>query len=158
MKSGRGGNASSFQFRESAEDIGMVMRKVFLLAAMLCAALVLCACASPHESIREEDVEEAWVYDSMDAAATYQTLSQSEISELVAWFNGCTDIRLNRDFAGTVTINGINIKMKDDIGISILKSGKNFEVQVGGPDRETVSYWAKQPDIEALLDSLEPEQ
>jgi hypothetical protein len=46
--------------------------------------------------------------------------------------------------------------MKDGRRISILNSGKDFEIQVYYPEKsKSVSYWAKQPDIKNLLLTLE---
>lgn len=127
-----------------------------IIILLLGISIFLTACSSIHIPIKEEDVSEVIVYDSMyNYGGEYHTMSQSEISDLVKWFNACTDIRLNSDFAGTVTIVGITIKMKDDRNISIVDSGENFEIQISDPKKETISYWAKQPDIEALLKTLD---
>ncbi len=81
-------------------------------------------------------------------------MTQEEISDLVSWFNDCTDIRLNSEFAGEVTIVGIVITTSDS-EITILDSGENFEIQVyTSKKNQAVSYWAKQKNIEALLETI----
>lgn len=92
----------------------------------------------------------------MDDSTKFHTMSQSEKTDLVKWFNECKDIRLNSEFAGTVSIVGIKIQMEDNREISIINSGNDFEIQIYYPEKhESVSYWAKQENIENLLTSLE---
>lgn len=111
---------------------------------------------SPHIQIKPEDVSQVLVYDSMYDSTKFHEMNQTEISDLVGWFNECYDIRVNRDFAGMVSINGIMIQLKDGGGASIVLSGNNFEIQLYNPEkRKSISYWAKQKNIETLLKSLD---
>jgi hypothetical protein len=138
------------------------MKKPLLLTVILIALIIVSSkiyykgSSSPHVKIEEEDIAEAIIYDSADNPSKFHTLDQSERTSLVKWFNDCRDIRLNRGFAGRVTIVGINIKMKDCRSMTILNSGNDFEIQVYHPEKnKSVSYWAKQPDIKNLLLTLE---
>jgi len=123
---------------------------------LVCSAVLLSACTSPHNPIEEDEVKEIIIYDSKYDSSTYHTMSDDEISKFVEWFNDCTDIRLNSEFAGEVSIVGIIITLKDDKAISIVESGENFEVQFYDPAKgKTVSYWAKQKEIEGLLKAMD---
>lgn len=76
-----------------------------------------------------------------------------EMKKIVDWFNQATDIRENKNLAGTTPDAGIFIQLKNGSLINIIRSGSDFEIQrdING---EMVSYWAKQPDIKALLDQM----
>ncbi len=130
------------------------MKKLICLAMLLSFIYVglLSACAPIHVPIKEEDVQDVIIYDSKFDSTSYRHMTQEEISDLVRWFNNCTDIRLNSEFAGEVTIVGIVITTSDS-QISILDSGENFEIQVSKKNK-AVSYWAKQKNIEALLETI----
>ena len=118
--------------------------------------ILLSACTSPHFPIQEDAVKKIIVYDSKYDSSTYHTMAADEITNFVEWFNDCTDIRLNKEFAGEATIVGITITLDDDKEISIVESGENFEVQFYDPIKgDSVSYWAKQKEIEELLKAMD---
>lgn len=108
---------------------------------------------SPHIQIKLENVSQVIVYD----LTKYHEMNQSEINDFVSWYNECYDIRINRDFAGTVTLMGrIIINLKDGGGASIMLSGNDFEIQAYNSEKQkNISYWARQKNIENLLRSLD---
>jgi len=59
----------------------------------------------------------------------------------------------NKNFAGTTPDSGIVIKLKSGEYISIISSGKDFEIQrnING---EEVSYWGKNKYIKSLLETF----
>lgn len=125
------------------------------IMAIVCIGIVF-QYRSPHIQIRQEDISQVLIYDSMYDSTKYHKMNQTEISDLVSWLNECHDISVNRDFAGTVSIVGIRIQLKDGGEVSILYSGNNFEIQVYNPEkRNSISYWAKQKNIESLLKSMD---
>ncbi len=132
------------------------MKKILcliMLLSFICVGL-LSACTPIHVPIKEDDVQDVIIYDSKFDSSSYKHMTQEEISDLVSWFNDCTDIRLNSEFAGEVTIVGIVITTSDS-EITILDSGENFEIQVyTSKKNQAVSYWAKQKNIEALLETI----
>jgi len=131
------------------------MRKSLLqvLLLLICIAL-LSACASIHIPLKEDEVIDVIVYDSKYDSTAYHQMTQEEISNLIGWFNDCTDVCLNSNFAGEGSIVGITITTNDR-EITISDSGEDFEIQVYTPEKnETISYWAKQKDIETLLESI----
>ncbi|MGC7871320.1 hypothetical protein ACPUYX_07270 [Desulfosporosinus sp. SYSU MS00001] len=80
--------------------------------------------------------------------------TQEEVGDIVDWFNSASDIRENKDFAGETPDSGIVINEKDGEEFSIIRSGRDFEVQRHDKSGRTYSYWATQKDIKVLLDKL----
>lgn len=112
-----------------------------------------------HNPIQEAEVQRAFIHNTIKDESSVRELKGGDLTDLVKWFNSASDIRPNPTFKGSVTIVGIKIIFKDDREISILESGKNFEIQVSYPnDKKTISYWAKQPDIESLLKTIDNSQ
>ncbi|KJR44378.1 hypothetical protein UF75_5245 [Desulfosporosinus sp. I2] len=63
-------------------------------------------------------------------------------------------VRENKDFAGTTPDSGIIVKEKNGKEFSILRSGKDFEVQRKDALGQIHSHWAIQKEIKTLLDEL----
>jgi hypothetical protein len=75
----------------------------------------------------------------------------AEKQNIVKWFNAITDVRENKDFAGTTPESGIIIKLKLGSEIHILKSGEDFEVQRTNILGNHISYLGKQSNIRDIL-------
>ena len=99
-----------------------------------------------HESLTINEVESINIW-----GKTNRTADSDEKQYIVNWFNSITDIRKNKDFAGTTPEAGICIKLKNNSFILVLESGKDFEVQRTDKSGKQVSYWGKQPDIRDIL-------
>lgn len=130
--------------------------KLSLYTIVLIFALTIMSCSNiKHESIIESDINEIWVSRNQEAGE-FDQLSADTFSDMVKWFNSCTDIRPNPDFAGTAgPLVSIKI-MHTSKNIMILKSGEDFEIQVHYfDDKKPVSYWAKQDNIKKMLDEIE---
>lgn len=125
---------------------------IIIILGIICVGSIFCH-RSPHIQIKLENVSQVIVYDSIK----YHEMNQSEINDFVSWYNECYDIRINRDFTGTVTLMGrIIINLKDGGGASIMLSGNDFEIQAYNPEKQkNISYWARQKNIENLLRSLD---
>ncbi len=78
-----------------------------------------------------------------------------EIHEIISWFNGLTNVRHNKEFAGTTSESRIFINLKDGNSIHIINSGTDFEVQRKDQSGKIISYWGKQSNIRDLLDENE---
>jgi hypothetical protein len=103
-----------------------------------------------HHSIQASEVSEVsmWGEGVPEHAATTK-----EVRQLVEWFNASTDIRDNSALSGTTPSAGIRMKLQDGHVIYIFASGSDFEVERDDVNRR-VAYWARQPEIKALLQSL----
>ncbi len=137
------------------KDKRLVSIFIIIILGIFCISIIFWH-RSPHIRIKQENISQVLIYDSMYDSAKFHKMNQTEISDLVSWFNECHDIRVNRDFAGAVSIVGIRIQLKDGGEVSILYSGNDFEIQVYNPVKQkSISYWAKQKNIENLLKSLD---
>lgn len=104
---------------------------------------------SLHKEISVNEVSEIklWGYDEERKA------SNEEKIKIISWFNNATDIRRNKNFAGSTPYSGIIIQLNsEEKSILISRSGEEFEVQ-----RDGISYWAKESNIKQLLDELAKE-
>jgi hypothetical protein len=106
-----------------------------------------------HKKIDVNNVEsiEMWGHGADQGT---KRAGQEDTEKIVGWFNSMTDIRANRDFAGTTPESGIVIKLKSGNKVLILSSGHDFEIQTVNDKGNPVAYWAKQPDIKDLLKKL----
>ena len=110
-------------------------------------------------TIDETNVERAYMNLTIKDESKIKEFKGSELTDLVNWFNDVTDIRSNPTFKGAATIVGVKIELKDQRVISILDSGDQFEIQITDPNKgKTVSYWAKEPHIDAMLATIDNEQ
>jgi len=110
-----------------------------------------------HHPVKVEDISSItlWgVHGGYQEATQTEGATQEEIKNIVNWFNSVSDIRENRAFAGETPDSGIIIKEKNGEEFSIIRSGKDFEVQRKNKSGETYSYWAIQKEIKKLLDEL----
>jgi hypothetical protein len=103
-----------------------------------------------HHPIKVEDISRIILWGS----GGYEEATQEEISNIVNWFNSASGIRENKDFAGTTPDSGIIIKENNGNEFSIIRSGKDFEVQRKDALGINHSYWAIQKEIKILLDEL----
>jgi hypothetical protein len=99
-----------------------------------------------HEPINIGDIDviEIW-------GKTSRIANSEEKKNIIKWFNSITDIRENKDFAGTTPESGITLKLKSGNSILILKSGSDFEIQRSDVLGINKSYWGKQPNIRDIL-------
>lgn len=99
-----------------------------------------------HESISVSDVESINIW-----GHTSRMANSDEKQDIVKWFNSITNVRENKDFAGTTPESGIIIKVKNGNEILILKSGTDFEVQRINSLGKRISYWGNQSNIRYIL-------
>lgn len=99
-----------------------------------------------HEPVNLNDVESIIIW-----GQTNRLANSAEKQDIINWFNSTTDIRQNRDFAGTTPESGIVIKLKMRSDILILKSGTDFEVQRTNSSGKHISYWGRQSNIRNIL-------
>ncbi|KNY25861.1 hypothetical protein Bccel_1121 [Pseudobacteroides cellulosolvens ATCC 35603 = DSM 2933] len=104
-----------------------------------------------HQSIFKQDISDIQVYGS---TGTKKIEDGVLVDNIIKWFNQASDIRINKDFAGTTPESGIIINLKSGKRILILNSGSDFEIQRDDVRPENVSYWAKQQDIKVYLERL----
>lgn len=100
-----------------------------------------------HEEIHVSDVDAViiWNTDGRRLAGS------EEEKNIISWFNSMTNIRHNKDYAGTTPEAGIIIELKSGKGIQILASGTDFEVQRINSLGKHVSYWGQQANIKDIL-------
>jgi len=103
-----------------------------------------------HRPIKVEDVSRMILW----GVGGYKEATQEEVSNIVNWFNSASGIRENKDFVGTTPDSGIIVKEKNGKEFSIIRSGKDFEVQRNDALGKNHSYWAIQKEIKTLLDEL----
>jgi hypothetical protein len=77
----------------------------------------------------------------------------AEKADIISWLNNVSDVRENKDKAGSTPIAGMIVHMESVDPILVLRSGDEFEIQQQGK-----SYWAREPHIRALLDELAGEK
>ncbi len=104
-----------------------------------------------HQSICKQDISDIQVYGSVGTKKIEDVVS---IDNIIEWFNQASDIRINKDFAGTTPESGIIINLKSGKRILILNSGSDFEIQRDDVRPKNASYWAKQQDIKVYLERL----
>lgn len=102
---------------------------------------------SLHKEISGNEVSEIKLWGSWGSEERIGNMEEKK--KIIDWFNNITDIRENENFSGSTPSSGIEIELNSDERISILRSGKDFEVQRNG-----ISYWGKQPNIRDLLNQL----
>ena len=100
-----------------------------------------------HEAIDESNVETIIIWDTMGR----RIANSDEKQDIIRWFNSITNIRQNKEFAGTTPEAGIMIELKTGNGIHILASGKDFEVQRTNSSGKHISYWGQQSNIRDVL-------
>lgn len=100
-----------------------------------------------HEEIHLSDVDAVIIWNSEGR----RLASSEEEQDIIRWFNSMTNIRHNKDYAGTTPEAGIIIELKTGRGIQILASGTDFEVQRTNSSGKHVSYWGQQSDIKDIL-------
>ena len=109
-----------------------------------------------HVPIQEAEVQRAFIHNTIKDQSSVREFIGSDLADLVKWFKSASDIRPNPTFKGSVTIVGIIILLKDNREIGLLEAANGFEVQVSYPNgKKPISYWAKQPDIEMLLNTID---
>ena len=110
-----------------------------------------------HQPISVDEVDSMMVWgEGLMEGRNGREATGEELAEIVKWFNAATDIRHNRDFAGTTPPAGIVINLKSHFlskEILILASGKDFEIQ-RNTNRGRISYWAIQPELKEFLQQL----
>lgn len=137
------------------------MKKLIILSITFLAILIMAAGVylyfqaiyKPlHQSVSIDDVADIQVY----GAGTKMTAVNDRVltENLIKWFNSATDIRPNKNFAGTTAESGIIINLKSGRGILILRSGKDFEIQRSNTRLKNISYWANQQELKEYLDKL----
>ncbi len=104
-----------------------------------------------HSSISNKEVSEITIYGT---SGTRKLEDDAMVENIIKWFNQASDIRINKDFAGTTPESGIIIKLKSGRRVSILNSGSDFEIQRDDTRNENISYWARQHDIKRYLGEL----
>jgi len=105
---------------------------------------------SVHKPISSENIA------SMQLWGVYKQgpkISNEEKQKIVEAFNSIYSIRRNPEFQGTTPESGITIDLKSGEHISVIKSGRDFEIQRHG-DGKAVSYWGKNRYIKTLLEEL----
>jgi beta-lactamase regulating signal transducer with metallopeptidase domain len=107
---------------------------------------------SVHQPISVGDVSSIEVWGNSTGEGR-EKQTKENMEKIISWFNSATDIRENKDFLGSTPGSGIIIHLKSGERIVIINSGTDFEVQ-RNTDKGRVSYWAKQPEIEILLEKL----
>jgi hypothetical protein len=130
-----------------------------VLIAALLVAVMLSACTDDnlHEALSLEEINSIEVTSGNENEGYVSwLLNSTEEETFIDWFNSCTSIKSNKDFAGEATIEtGIMIDT-DTVAVSLINSGQDFEVQVRSKDTgEVISYWAKQPDINDFFTQIE---
>jgi len=105
---------------------------------------------SVHKHISSENISSIQLW---GVHVQQREASSEEKQKIIKAFNSIYSIRRNKDFAGTTPDSGIVIKLKSGEHISIISSGKDFEIQrnING---EEVSYWGKNKYIKSLLETL----
>lgn len=99
-----------------------------------------------HKPINANDVESVNIWGNTSGVTT-----SVEKQDIVKWFNSITNIRNNKDFAGTTPNAGVIIKLKTGDEIFIINSGSDFEVQRNNIFGKRISYWGKQPNIRNIF-------
>jgi|BioPla2DNA2_1021312.scaffolds.fasta_scaffold27136_4 hypothetical protein len=99
-----------------------------------------------HEPINVSDVESIKIW-----GRTSRIANSDEKRDIIKWFNSTSNIRENKDFAGTTPDAGIVIKLQTGNEILILKSGTDFEVQRTNSSGVRISYWGEQSNIRNIL-------
>lgn len=108
-----------------------------------------------HVFLREDQVVSMKIWGSPEAKEPVDRMAtKEEISQIIRWFNAATDIRANKEFAGSTPMAGIQITLQSGKRVGIIRSGKDFEVQRDDGMKDTISYWAKQNDIRDFLNEL----
>lgn len=110
---------------------------------------------SLHKPLNLQDVSQIKVWGTQIGS---RIVSTEEKEKIIRWFNSAGNIRENKEFAGITPDSGIIIELKPRGSISIINSGKDFEVQRYNILRRRISYWAEQRDIDKLLDQLEKQK
>lgn len=133
-------------------------RKSLTIGIVLIVLLLICAgiwaysrSSNLHRPIKVENISSLTLW---SGHADQKKATQEEIVSLVNWFNSASDIRENKTFAGETPDSGIVVKEKNGEEISIIRSGKDFEVQRYTKSGKIYSYWAIQKEIKTLLDDL----
>lgn len=103
-----------------------------------------------HDKININDVEDIIVWGNNSRTEVASDKEQN----IIDWFNKATEIRQNKNFAGTTSTSGIHIRLKDGKSIHILNSGTDFEVQRTNRSGKLIAYWGKQADLRKLLNSI----
>jgi len=103
-----------------------------------------------HLPIKAEDISRVTLW-GVDG---HKEATQEDVYNIINWFNSASDIRENIDFAGETPDSGIIIYEKNGKELSIIRSGKDFEVQRNDESGKRYSYWAIQNDIKILLGEL----
>lgn len=109
---------------------------------------------SIHKSVNPEQVFSIELWGEKYVS---RTANNEETAKIIEWFNSATDIRENKEFAGTTPEAGIVIKLKSRQTILVIRSGTDFEIQRNDIGKR-VSYWAKQSNLRKLLEQLAKEE
>ncbi len=140
-----------FRFKQEKRKLLLCFLTIFFL-------IFLAGCHSPFRQLTVDEVEKVIFYQPIgNPGESYSSseISEVEIIEIVKWYNESYDIRNNRTFKGTVSILGVQIILKDKTDISIIDSGEDFEIQIDySNNKKTVSFWARQHEIDVLLTKL----
>ena len=133
------------------------MKKSFTLY-LLILIFILCSCAPKLNQININEVRRIYAIQTIEGEEVLNDFDDYEVSEFVSWYNECEDIRSNKEFAGTVTLQySICIDLENE-HISILNSGKDFEIQIhDSTTKKKSSFWAKQKNIKEMLEILHSE-
>ncbi|MEG6522360.1 hypothetical protein [Desulfotomaculum sp. 1211_IL3151] len=134
------------------------MKKIIILSIIIIAFALAWKMqnTSPHEPISINEVAKIELRGDIPSHVS-RTATKAELEKIVLWFNSLTNITENKEFAGSTPSAGIRIILKNGRDISIINSGKDFEVQ-RTVNLKTVSYWAKQTEIKELLKELAHEE
>ena len=108
---------------------------IFMLITILAIGLISYDFLRLHKPINLSDVESVNIWGN-----TSNVARNLEKQDIVKWFNSITNIRENKDFAGTTPDAGIIITLKTGNRISIINSGADFEVQRISRSGNAISY------------------
>lgn len=84
---------------------------IILIISLLAIVIIYCFFTDTrklHESISVSDVESINIWGD-----TSRMANSDEKQDIVKWFNAITDVRENKDFAGTTPESGIIIKLNN---------------------------------------------
>lgn len=124
---------------------------VVLLLSLFLGMCTYVKTSNLHRSIKVEDISSITLWGGYGG---YKEATQEEIGKIVNWFNSASGIRENEGFAGETPGSGIILNEKNGEKFSIIRSGKDFEVQRNDRSGKKRSYWAIQKEIKALLNEL----
>lgn len=100
-----------------------------------------------HRAIAVSDVTVARLFEKTHV----RELSGSELEQLVDQFNSAIFIQKREDATTTANHKGIEIELTSGEQILIIQRETDFDIIRRRPDKKQVAYWARQTDLQILL-------